>query len=112
MKTSMATATELIQTKITELKAVDSKRGLFSLSKPVKELAVYPEPFNGNAGENVYKFRDKFTKALIANQIREKDRVELLRKYLKGRAKRAVGDHYKSYKEAIDALVEHFGLPQ
>ena len=78
---------DLIEEKIADLKKVDSKRCLFSLSRTVKELAVYPEAFGGEKGENVYKFRDKMTEAITANQIREKDKVDVLRKHLRNTAK-------------------------
>ena len=79
--------------KITDLKEVDKARGLYSLSKTVKEVAVYPPPFGGAKGEDVYKFKEKFVEAVTANQIRERDKVEVLRKHLKSSAKQCIGDH-------------------
>ena len=37
---------------ISDLKKVDSERGLFSLSKTIKEVAVYPPPFSGKMSRN------------------------------------------------------------
>ena len=91
---------------------MDTEVLLLSLSRTVKELAVYPEAFGGEKGENVYKFRDKMTEAITANQIREKDKVDVLRKHLRNTAKDMIGDHYKTFQEAIDRLVDYFGLPK
>ena len=82
---------------------------MFSLSRTVKELAPYPPPFSGNAKDNVYRFTKKMKEAIEANQVREKDKVEVLRKYLTGDAKAIIGDHYKTFKEAIDRLIETYG---
>ena len=41
-------------TKLADLKKADNERCLFSLSKPVKELAVYPDAFSGKEGEDIY----------------------------------------------------------
>jgi hypothetical protein len=49
--------------KITDLKQFDSERGLYSLSKTIKEVAVYPPPFAGAKRDDVYKFKDKFVEA-------------------------------------------------
>jgi hypothetical protein len=97
---------------ISDLKKVDSERGLFSLSKTINEVAVYPPPFSGKKGEDVYKFKEKFVEAITANQIREKDKVEVLRKHLRDTAKTRVGDHYTSFVKAISELVEIIGQDQ
>ena len=52
--------------------------------------------FGGAVGENVYKFRDKFLEAIAANQLREKDKVGVLRKHIKNDAKQVIGDHFKT----------------
>ena len=70
---------------------------------------MYPPPFSGDKGEDVYKFKDKFVEAITANQVREKDKVEVLRKHLRGVAKNNLGDHYESFDTAIGALVETYG---
>ena len=98
--------------KVANLKKVDSKRSLFSLSKVVKEVAVYPKPFEGKKGEDVYKFKEKFAEAVIANQVGEKHKVDVLRKHLRGLALSFLGEHYVSFDEAIKALVERYGQPQ
>ena len=100
-----------VKTKLTDLITADQDRCLFSLTKPVKEVAIYPPPFGGTASENVYKFRDKITEAIQANQIREKDRPDIVRKYLKGFAKDVTGDNHKTFDEVIKSLVYTFGNP-
>ena len=46
--------------------------------------------------------------AIIANQIREADKVKTLRKYLADEAKQKIDD----VKVALTALVEYFGNPK
>ena len=48
--------------------------------------------------------------AIITNQIREKDKVEVLCKYLKGQARELIGEHYTSLDTAFDALLKHYGV--
>ena len=50
--------------------------------------------------------------AIIANQIREADKVKTLRKYLAGEAKQKISDHYQDVNVALTALVEYFGNPK
>ena len=101
---------EILKGKVLELKKVDKERCLYSLSKPVKEPAVYPSPFGGTEKEDVYKFKEKMLEAIVTNQIREKDKVAVLRQYLKGKAKDWIGEHYESIDKAFEALLSHFGL--
>lgn len=108
---SVMKISDLVKKKIDDLRSIDAERSLFSLSRTVKELAPYPQTFNGNRHENVYKFIKKMKEALTTNQIREKDKVDVLRKYLGGHAKTVIGDHYKTFKEATDRLLDHFGSP-
>ena len=42
---------------------------------------VFPAAFSGKAGEKVYHFWKDFAKAIIANQVREADKVKTLRRY-------------------------------
>ena len=77
---------EAVENKVAELKDIDKEKALFSLSKSVKDLAPYPEPFRGKKGEDVYKFKVKFTEAVTANQVPEKHKVDVLRKHLGGEA--------------------------
>ena len=100
---------EILKAKIAELKREDSEKALFSLSKPVKEDSLYPKPFGGTKGEDVYKFRQKFLEAIEANQVSEKHKVEVLRKHLRGTALDNTGDHFASLDLAMKNLVESFG---
>ena len=76
-----------------------------------KGAAVFPPSFGGKVGENVFKFRKDFSEAIVANQVREADRVKRLRNNLHGEAKAKIGDHYKSLEEALEALTQYFGNP-
>ena len=100
-----------VKIKLGDLMSADHDRCLFSLTKPVKEVAVYPPPFGGNASENVYKFREKITEAIQANQIREKDKPDIVRKYLKGFAKEITGDTHKTFEGIMKVLIDTFGAP-
>ena len=73
--------------------------------KPVKEPAVYPEPFLGKLMENIYKFKQKIIKAMEGNQIAEKDKVEVLRKHLRGSPRESISDDVKVKN------IEAFGNP-
>ena len=46
-----------------------------------------------------------------AAQIREKDKVDTLRKYLSGEAKTRVGEHHKKLEDALQCLVDIYGNP-
>ena len=37
-------------------------------------------------------FKEKLVEAITANQVREKDKIDILRKYLKGKAKKMIGE--------------------
>ena len=66
-----------VKQKIDGLKSEDKKRGLFSLAdNKSKEAIVFPPSFGGKVGENVFKFRKDFNVAIVANKVREADRVK------------------------------------
>ena len=91
----------------------DKDRALYSLVKSVKDIAVYPSPFGGKPNKNVYTFKQKMFDALATNQIPERDKVEVLRKYLKGAPRESIGDDttVKSVDEAFAILIRAFGNP-
>ena len=81
---------DLFHGKIKGIQEADKSRSLYSLNKPVKETAVYPAAFSGRGNENIFKFKDKFWNVLEANQVCERDKVEVLRKHLKGFTKKVL----------------------
>merc|ERR1712082_154827 len=87
--------------------AADKDRVLYSLVKGVKDIAVYPAPFGGKPNKNVYTFKHEMLDALKTNQIPEKDKVKVLRKYLKGAPRESVGENttVKSVDEAFAILI-------
>ena len=99
-----------VKEKKADLKKVDEERCLYSLSKSVKEVAVYPKTFTGSADDNIHKFKEKMIEAIRTNQIREKDKVEVLRKHLGGRALKMVGEHFDKLDDAFEVLLDHYGL--
>ena len=99
-----------LQDKITDLYDADKSRPLYSLQKLVQEVTIILDPFGGNAHENIFKFKAKFFDALEANQVREKGKVEVLRKHLYGFAKECISDDtdITSIKEAFKILEESY----
>ena len=73
---------------------------------------VFPEKFSGDPGDNVFKFKEKFLQALLDSQVREKDKVEVLRKNLVGQAKTLIGAHYTDIDKAMKSLIDYFGDEQ
>ena len=110
LETDFSALSSNVKDKIDELKNADNERGLFSLVKASKETAVYPAPFSGADGENIFKFLDKMEEALVVNQVREKDKTEVLRKYLKGTAKdHFPSEDYVTFADAKTFLITRFG---
>ena len=111
MQDKVQSAVENLSIHIENLRLEDKKRGLFSaLNKNIsKDNIVYPEAFEGKPGENVFKFKQKFEQAIFDSQVREKDKVDVLRKHLTGEAKKLIGDHHDDLTNALKALVDYFG---
>ena len=99
--------------KYTDYCKANQDRSLYALSKPVKEVAAYPAPFSGKAGENIHIFKEKFINAIASNQVRERDKLEVLRKYLRGDPRNIVGDDVKTktIDQAFKKLVDEYGIP-
>ena len=114
MKESVKNSVGALQQQIEDLKLEDKTRGLFSaLSKNLsRENVVFPEKFTGEPGDNVFKFKEKFLQALLDSQVREKDKVEVLRKHLAGQAKVLIGAHYTDIEKAMQSLIDYFGNEQ
>ena len=92
------------------IKEEDSKRGLNSLCENKnRDTVVYPEPFKGNFGDNVYKFRDDIKAAIRDSQVKKADQVKTLLKYLRGDARSRVGDHQPDLETALKTLVDFYG---
>ena len=102
----------VLENKIAAICYVDAAKGLNSLcDNKHKATVVYPDPFKGHFGENVYKFKDEIVAAITDSQVKKADQVKTLIKYLKGDAKSRVGDHQPSLEDALDVLVEFYGNP-
>ena len=101
---------ELVSNKMEYLALTDKDLGLHTLSpNKVKENIIYPDPFRGGSGDNVYKFVKDFRSAMDADHVRKSDQIKTLRKHLIGEARHVVGEHQKSLDEALAALTERFG---
>ena len=114
MKESVQNSVGALQKRIADLKLEDKSRGLFSaVSKNLsRENVVFPEKFSGELGDNVFRFKEKFLQALLDSQVREKDKVEVLRKHLTGQAKILIGAHYTDIDKALQSLIDYFGDEQ
>ena len=113
MKEVVQEAVDALTMKMDNLKLEDRNRGLHSAinTRTAKESVVFPDAFEGKRGENVYKFKQKFEEAVADAQVREKDKVEVLRKHLVGEAKKLIGDHHVSLETAMQTLIDYFGQP-
>ena len=60
---------------------------------------MYPKPFKGAPGEVVYNFVQEFKEAIAADQVRTKDKVKTLIRYLMGVAKETIGEYHKTLGE-------------
>ena len=99
-------------TKVSELVNEDKDRGLNSLCENKhKSSVVFPEPFKGVMGENVFKFKKEIVAAIKDTQVKKADQVRTLIKYLKGDAKSRVGDHQPSLEAALKVLEDFYGNP-
>ena len=95
------------------IRSLDKSLGLCTeYPNPAKSTVPTPDIFEGKVGTNVYKFKEKFEEYIDAAQIREKDKVETLRKFLSGEAKMRIGEHYKTIKEALKCLIDNYGNPR
>ena len=98
------------ENKIAAIAAIDKEKGLNSLCENKNRASiVFPEPFKGNYGENIYKFKEEIVAAIKDSQVKKSDEVRTLLKYLKGEARSRVGDHQPSLEAALDVLVEFYG---
>ena len=113
MKETVQACLDLIENKTENLKREDNARGLFTaVNKNLsRENVAFPANFSGEFGENVFKFKEKFLQALTDSQIREKDKVETLRKHLSGNAKNIIGAHYTDINKAMESLIDYYGNP-
>ena len=105
-------AKDEVETRKALVRSLDKSLGLCTeYPNPSKGTVPVPDVFEGKVGNNVYKFKEKVLEYVDAAQIREKDKVETLRKYLSGEAKARVGEHFKNIDDAFKCLVDNFGNP-
>merc|ERR1711873_65538 len=97
-----------------DLITADKDRSLYSMVKGVKDIAVYPSTFGGKPNKNVYTFKQEMLDALATNQIPEKDKVKVLKKYLRGAPGDSIGNNstVKTIDEAFAVLIRGFGNPR
>ena len=96
--------------KVTAVSEVDASRGLNSLCESkAKDTVVFPEPFKGLFGENVFKFKEDITAAIKGAQVKNAEQVRTLSTYLRGDAKARVGEHQPDLATALKVLVQFYG---
>ena len=96
--------------KLAAIAREDESRGLSSLCENKnKSSIVFPEPFKGHYGENVFKFKEEICAAIKDSQIKKADEVRVFLKYLKGDARSKVGDHQPTLEAALETLVAFYG---
>ena len=100
-----------VNQKIDDLVQKDKELCLYTLTPQRKVKSVhYPEPFGGEAHENVFTFVEDMKKALDDDQIRTKSKVKVLLKYLKGNAKMRIA-FAENVDEAFEILLTTFTTP-
>ena len=103
LKKNLEKVARNMKERLEDLATADTERRLFSLTKSVKS--------EGTPTENVYKFLDKMFDVFTANQISEKDRVDILKKYLKGFPKTLINESHKTFDQAKVVLLDTYGSP-
>ena len=73
----------------------ESDKGSLDENIPVQHLSEYPEPFRGTEEENVYDFIKKLDLAFYYNRVRACDRVDVLKRLVKGNAEYSVSEYIK-----------------
>merc|ERR1712090_79700 len=97
-----------VTTRVDALKKVDREKGYHCLTATkAKDNIVFPKTFDGVLGSNVYKFRREIEDAIDSSQVKEDDKVKLLRKHLSGDTKAKVGEHHRTLGSALNALQDH-----
>ena len=110
LDTTVKNVKTLKDAKLVEIAKEDESRGLSSLCENKNKASiVFPEPFKGLYGENVFKFKEEITAAIRDSQTKKADEVRTLLKYLKGDAKSRVGDHQPTLEAALKTLVAFYG---
>ena len=116
LKTRFQQEIESMMTRVSklmkDLKLKDKERGLYTLAPAkTKEKVVYPEPYSGDTGVNVFNLVNDAKDAIAADQVRRSDQIKTQRKFLKGDVKQVVGEHYTDLEKASAALTKAFGDP-
>ena len=88
----------------------ESEESFVDEDPPVQHLSEYPKPFRGTEEENIYEFIKKLDLAFYYNRVRASDRVDVLKRLVKGNAEYSVSD-FKSLDENLEWLKKVFGNP-
>ena len=96
--------------KIDALVKKDKELCLYSLALQKKKDVHYPKTFSGMAAENVHEFIANIQQAMIDDQIKTRNKKNVLMNYLTGDAKMAV-EHVENVDIAFNTLRATFGVP-
>ena len=89
-------AKDSITAAIDKLKIIDKAKGFNSfVSGKARDATVFPLPYEGVFGTNVYKWCEDMTQALDGAQLREEDKVKKVLQFLKGDAKLKIGEFHR-----------------
>ena len=98
--------------KVNELVEKDKELCLYTLMPKKNENCVhYPEPFGGEAHENVFAFVTDMKQALLDDRIPSKKMINVLFKYLMGDAKNCIL-YCGNIDDAFKMLLEVFNTPR
>ena len=85
---------DAVSSKVDALKKEDREKGYYCLTVTKPKNVVFPKPFDGVLGSNVYKFRKEIVEAIDSAQVKEDEKVKMLRKYLRRDARRMVEEFH------------------
>ena len=111
IETSLVKAGKAVDVSSKEILTEHNKRGFYMLTDSKLKGTVEFPSFEGMRGENVYEFVTKFRRAIVSNQLAERDKVPKLIKCLSGEAKKKIGLHYSDVNVALKDLESYFGNP-
>ena len=79
MNETVQASIDILVQKLQAIKFEDKNRGLYFLKdrQTVKGGIAFPDIFEGKAGENLYKFLQKFEQAILNAQVCERDKINL-----------------------------------
>ena len=102
---------EKVKATSVEIKQQDESRELYTLDESKSDLVVLPT-FEGRMDEDYDRWKELVEKAFVSNRVTKSDKLEKLRKVLKGDALKLVpSSTVTTIDEAFEALKKAYGDP-